>query len=140
MSKAGTKQNLKQSAAKRHAQERSNDKAVYITIIMVGLFLLGIGFLATEHWPWWIVGMIGAVLAMINYFAWRIVIGHKLQQWQRSLAKVPLRFVGYGIRGGKPLDAAKGEDPAKMALYVTAALSVLIVLGTWALVAQTLVR
>jgi hypothetical protein len=138
MSKHGTKTNLKRSAAKRHAQERSNDRAVYITIIMVGLFILAIGFLATEHWPWWIVGMIAAILIMINLFGWKVVAGRKLAPWQRSLAKVPLRFAGFGARCGKPLDAAKGEDSARMALYLTAAISIVIILATWALVARIL--
>jgi hypothetical protein len=136
MTKAGAKTNLKQSAARRHAEERSNDRAVYITIMMVGLFILGIAFLATDDWPWWIVGMLAAVLAMINYFGWKTVFGHKLAAWQRSLAKVPLRFVGFGTRSGKPLDAAKGEDAAKMALYVMAAMSVILLLGVWALIAM----
>lgn len=136
MSKAATKTNLKQSAAKRHAKERSNDKAVYITIIMVGLFILGVWFLASDSWPWAIVGMIGATLIMINLFGWKIIMGHKLAPWQRSLAKIPLRFVGYGTRRGKPLDAAHQSDTARMALYLAGALSVVIILGVWAAIAQ----
>jgi len=139
MSKAGAKTNLKQSAAQRYAKERSDDRAIYVTIIMVGLFVLGLAFLAfPDDWPWWLVGMTAAVLAMINLFGWKAASGSKLSAWQRSLAKIPLRFVGFGSRGGKPLDAAHGEDSAKMALYVTGAISIVVLLALWAMIAQTI--
>jgi cytochrome b len=138
MSKAGTKSNIKQSAAKRHAAERSNDRAVYISMLIVGAFILVLMWATMEgsQWMWGIVGMLLATCILINLYTFRIIRGGKLSQWQRSLAKIPLRFVGYGTKGGKPIDAAKGEDAAKMVLYVTAALSVLLVLGAWALVSR----
>lgn len=136
MSKHGSKSNMKQSAAKRHAQDRSMDRAIYISIVMVAAFVLFIWFMVADTWPWAIVGFLLAVLGMINFFTWKVIQGQPLAVWQRSLAKLPLRFVGYGTRGGKPIDAAKGQDAAKMALYLTAAISVVIVLASWAVVAR----
>ena len=52
-----------------------------------------------------------------------------MPHWRQALARLPLRVVGYGRRGGKPLEAARGHVEAKTMLLVSIATSVVIILA-----------
>lgn len=119
----------KQEAVRRRAAQRENDRGVYATIIMVGVFGLFLWFIAShETFPHAVVGYVVAVLGMINVFAWKACRGSDLSMWQRSLAKIPLRFAGYGTKGGKPLTAAHDQQDAMMMFYLSLAVSVVLIL------------
>ncbi|MCH8343616.1 MAG: hypothetical protein IH983_06485 [Planctomycetes bacterium] len=61
--------------------------------------------------------------------------GRRLAGWQQSLARLPLRWAGYGTKEGRPLEAARGSPRAKIVLLLSIATSILIiVLLTWLLI------
>ena len=113
-----------------------SDKAVWIAIGMVGLFVIALWYLVSrETWRHGVVGYLIAVAFLVNFYAWRVSTGHHLLAWQQPLARLPLRWVGYGTKGGKPLDAARGSAGARTMVVVSIAFStVLIVVATWVLV------
>lgn len=131
MSRTAVKSDRKNKVAvQKRAQQRENDRGVYATILMVGAFGLFLWFLiSADTFPHAVVGYVLCVLGMTTFFTWKACRGIELSMWQRALAKVPLRFVGYGTKGGKPVTAAHSQQDAMMAFYLTLALSVVIVLA-----------
>jgi hypothetical protein len=72
-------------------------------------------------------GYIFAVAYLINLYAFQVYRGKRLENWQQSLARIPLRFVGYGAKGGKPLEAAHHHQETKNALLMSIVISAAIV-------------
>ena len=112
------------------------DGAVWIGLAMIGVFAVALWYLISkETWRHGVVGYVIAVALLLNLYVWRACTGRSLARWQKSLAKVPLRLAGYGARGGKPLEAAKGSPRARTMLFLSIATSaVVIVLATWLLI------
>ncbi len=108
------------------------DGGVYIGILMIGAFgiwLFTILSDSTDAWKHGLLGYVIAVAFLVNYSAWQVCAGTAIVGWRQSLARLPLRCVGYGTRGGKPLAAAHGSDRAKMMLFVSIATSFMVVLA-----------
>jgi len=108
------------------------DGGVYIGILMIGAFgiwLFTILSDSTDAWKHGLLGYVIAVAFLVNYSAWQVCAGTAIVGWRQSLARLPLRCVGYGTRGGKPLAAAHGSDRAKMMLFVSIATSFVAVLA-----------
>ncbi|MHC4429870.1 MAG: hypothetical protein ACYS0D_14915 [Planctomycetota bacterium] len=124
--------------AKRPTATRPDlpDGAVYIGVAMIGVFAIALWYLVSrETWKHGIIGYLIAVAFLLNLYTWRACAGRPLIRWQRSLAKLPLRWVGYGTRGGKPLDAAHGSPRARAMLFVSiATCAAIIALVTWLLI------
>lgn len=112
------------------ARRRLPDGAVYIGILMIGVFALALWYIVSEETVrHGLVGYVIAVAILVNLYTWRACTGRSLAAWQRSLARLPLRFAGYGSRGGKPLEAAKGSPRARMMLFMTIACSAIVIVG-----------
>ena len=114
----------------RPARATTNDGGVYIGVVMIGAFGIWLFTIVTDSA--WIQGLLGYVIAvtfLVNLYTWRVCAGKSLVGWQRSLARLPLRFVGYGTRGGKPLEAAHGSQRAKSILFVSIAASAVAIVG-----------
>ncbi len=87
---------------------------------------------------WWIAdqdswrsGLIGYIIALaflVNLNGWRAYLGRHLSGWQQALARLPLRCVGYGTKGGRPIEAAHGAPSVQMILFVSLAASAVIIL------------
>jgi len=105
------------------------DGGVYIGILMIGAFGVWLIAIATGDWKQGLLGYIIAVAFLVNLSAWQVCRGKTIVGWKQSLARLPLRCVGYGTRGGKPLAAAHGSDRAKMMLSVSIATSFVAVLA-----------
>ena len=105
------------------------DGGVYIGILMIGAFGVWLIAIATGDWKQGLLGYIVAVAFLVNLSAWQVCGGKTIVGWKQSLARLPLRCVGYGTRGGKPLAAAHGSDRAKMMLFVSIATSFVAVLA-----------
>ena len=112
------------------------DGAVWIGIAMIGVFAVALWYLVSrDTWRHGVVGYVIAVAVLLNLYTWRACQGRPLVRWQQSLARLPLRFAGYGTPGGKPLEAAKGSGRARMMLFLSVATSmVVIALVTWLLI------
>ncbi len=129
MSKSTAKGHRKKSAAP--PARRTNDAAIYGGFLLIGAFvtfqvaLLSAGTL----WREVALGYLMALAVLVNLYTWQAWQGKRLARWQQSLARLPLRFAGYGTRGGQPLEAAHGSRRAMMVLLVSIATSMVLIVG-----------
>lgn len=119
--------------------EGIGDGAVYFLFVTLGVC---IGFFAWliaggSAVPW-IVGYVLAVLWLLNMSVVKAYRGGSMAPWQKSLARLPLRPAGFGVRGGKPVEAAHGEPVVRTALITTACVSVAIAAVGLAVMARVL--
>lgn len=117
------------------ASTASADIGLFVGLALIGAFGVFLLVLMTEM-PW-TSGLLGFVMVMaflINLSAAQAVGGETDLGWRKGLARLPLRFAGYGARGGKPIEAAKGSERAKAIVFVSIAISVIIVaaMSYWA--------
>ncbi len=105
------------------------DGAVYIGVAMVGVFGVWLWAIVAPpgYWKHGLMGYVIAVLVLVNLAAWRICLGNHLPPWQQSLARLVLRWAGYGTPGGRPLDAAHGSGRAKSMLLVSLGVSLAVI-------------
>ena len=116
------------------------DGGVCIGILMIGAFGIWLYVIISDGTDAWKHGLIGYAIAvgfLVNFYAWQVCAGRTIAGWKQSLARLPLRCVGYGTRGGKPLSAAHGSDRAKMMLFVSIATTFALVAGLTMLLIQT---
>ncbi len=134
MSKTPVRSHRKRSAARR--ARRGSDLAIYGGLLLIGVFATFLSALVSwEHWQQVALGYLIAMTLLVNFYAWQACRGRRLAGWQQSLARLALRWSGFGTARGRPLEAAKGSNRAKMMLMVSIATSVvLIVLLTWLLI------
>jgi hypothetical protein len=110
----------------RHA----SDATIYAGLGLIGLFVLALSIpLFQGHWRETLVAYLAVIAAMIQLYAWRAYASRPLAHWQKALARVPLRFVGYGGRDGRPIEAAHGHAEARRAIMVCGVVSLLIIAG-----------
>lgn len=108
-----------------------NDPAVYSAFILVGAFIVFLVYLVDLAITWQAaaLGYCMALAFLINLYAASAYRGKHLDGWQKSLARIPLRFAGYGRRGGKPIEAAHDSPRVKAAVFVSVAVSVVMLLA-----------
>ncbi|MHC4992797.1 MAG: hypothetical protein ACYTGC_17635 [Planctomycetota bacterium] len=116
------------------------DHTIYAGLIMIGVFvvLLSIPLLQGDHWPEVAVGYLAAMAYLANLYAFRAYRGAHLANWQGALARIPLRFVGFGGGGGKPIEAARGHARAAKAIVVSIVVSLVIIVVAAILLVPTL--
>ncbi len=119
--------------------EGIGDGAVYFLFVTLGVC---IGFFAWliaggSAVPW-VVGYVLAVLWLLNMSVVKAYRGGSMAPWQKSLARLPLRPAGFGVRGGKPVEAAHGEPVVRTALITTACVSLAIAAVGLAVMARVL--
>jgi hypothetical protein len=140
MSRAAIRARIKKADARRAREHRhskpkpvrrTSDQAIYLGLGLVGGFLVILVWLLTDarYWREVLLGYLIAVGWLINLYTFQVYRGVHLPNWKQALARVPLRFAGYGTRDGKPLDAARNQPNAKLALLVSIAACVAVVLG-----------
>lgn len=105
------------------------DRTVYFLAILIGGFGVVIACLLTSerymlHLAF---GYIALVLYTINLEGWMAYRAKPRSDWRRVLAKLPLMPVGFGTKGGKPLDAAHGQPAVRKALIVFGLISVVLI-------------
>ena len=126
---------MTKSAARKHASKGkpraapAPDGAVYGGLLLIGIFGVGLWYIfgGEGSWKHGVTGYLIAVLVLINLYTWRVYVGTHLLPWQQSLARLSLRWAGYGTKGGRPLDAAHGSRPARIMLVLTMITSVVVV-------------
>ncbi len=129
MTKSHSHSGSKKTPARAHPRGQSPpDGAVYIGLVMIGVFAMVLWYLVFEEtWTHGLIGYVIAVAVLVNLYTWRVTQGRRLANWQQSLARLPLRWVGYGIPGGRPLEAAKASARARAMLAVSVATSVVMI-------------
>lgn len=98
-----------------------SDRAIYGGFILVGFFIVVIAWLFTDgrYWREVVLGYLLAIAYLLNFYTIQVYRGKHLANWKQALARVPLRFVGYGTKEGKPLEAAHDHPATRTALLVS---------------------
>lgn len=116
---------------KPHAPKPMTDRAIYLGFLIVGFFVVALAWLffdgQKQYWGVIALGYVAAVAYLVNFYTFQVYRGKHLDNWQQALARLPLRFVGYGTKGGKPLEAAHDHEETKKALFVSIAVSAAVV-------------
>ena len=130
------KKNQPRHARELRAKARSrqprvtSDRAIYGLTILVGFFFTVIASLLLEgHWREPLFIYIVGLAYLITATTWAIYRGRHLPNWQQAMARIPLRFAGYGTPQGKPLEAAHDQPNTRSAFLASAVISILIVIG-----------
>lgn len=117
-------------------QRKTSERAIYMGAVIVGFFavMLASLFMGLEYWPVLSVAYLALIAYIIAFGAWQVYRGKHLAHWHQAMAKLPLRFVGYGTKEGRPLDAAHDHPEVFKALsiFVIVSLIILAGLGYWA--------
>jgi hypothetical protein len=134
MSKAQRKPAARKPAARAPSGRRgAPDGAVYIGLVMIGVFGVWLWSILTpetvDSWKHALLVYLIIVLALVNLSTWRVYFGGRLANWQKSLARLSLRWAGYGTRGGRPLAAAHGSRSAKVMLLLAMVTSVVVIVA-----------
>jgi len=127
MSKHSGKTRRRKTQGRKNEESYTSDRSRYIVFVMIGLAVTALGWLLAEpYWSAFALGYLVLLAYLINVHAYQAYRGRSMAQWQRSLARVPLRFAGYGTRHGKPLEAAHHARRAMTTVWVSVAVSVVI--------------
>ena len=102
---------------------------MYIAFVLGGAFAMLLWWIADQDsWKSGLIGYVIALAFLVNLHGWRAYLGRHLSGWQQALARLPLRCVGYGTKGGRPIEAAHGAPSVQMILFVSLAASAVIIL------------
>jgi hypothetical protein len=108
----------------------TSDRAIYAGVILIGFFFTAIVWLLMDaHWREPVILYVAGVAYFIVLAAFAIYRGKHIPNWQQAMAKIPLRFVGYGTKNGKPLEAAHGQDNTRNAVLVSMIVALVVVGG-----------
>jgi hypothetical protein len=140
--KAAKQRHRRPHAPKPPGSRPMSDKAVYIGIGIVGLFTVLLGWLFTDGLYWQAVALAYILLVayLINLATFQVYRGKEVSNLQQSLARLPLRFIGYGTKEGKPLEAAHDHPETRTALLASILISALVIAALAALVIPALIR
>lgn len=108
-----------------------SDRAVYWGVLIVGLFVVLLGWMLSESafWRQTAIGYFALAVLNINFAGWDLYRGKKLSDWKQSLAKIPLRSLGYGKKDGKPLETAHDQPAVRARMLAFGVLSVIVVIA-----------
>jgi hypothetical protein len=132
MSKPSAKsQRKKRSPGRKPTGPTTSDLSIYIGLLMIGgAIVLGAYLLTTgAYWREVALGYLALMAFFINLYALGAYHGKRMANWQQALARLPLRFVGYGTRHGKPLAAAHNAAAARKMIGISMVASVIILIG-----------
>ncbi len=129
MTKSASRGHTKRSSKKRASRRTVPDGGVYIAFVIGGAFAMLLWWIADrDSWKSGLIGYLIALAFLVNLNGWRAYRGRHLSGWQQALARLPLRCVGYGAKGGRPIETAHGAPNARMILFVSLAVSAVIIL------------
>ena len=134
---------MSKSSSKSHHKKRAPGNTAKRSVIPDGgiyTFIVGVGAIgmvfwwatSRDDWQYGLVGYLIIVAALVNINAWKACKGYHLSSWQRSLARLPLRCVGYGTKSGHLIENAKGHHNAIVMVLVSIIFSIgVILLLSW---------
>lgn len=118
------------SKARPHQPKVTSDRAIYGGVILIGFFFTILGWMLMDaHWREPLIIYIAAMAYIIVLATFAVYRGKHIPNWQQALARIPLRFVGYGTKDGKPLEAAHGQANTRNALLMSMIVSLAVVGG-----------
>lgn len=118
----------------------ARDRTIYIGILVITLFAM---FLATmligiEQWPITALAAVVVLSWLVNWHAFLAARGTQMAHWKQALARLPLRCVGYGSKGGRPIEAARDEPAAMKMVIISSLVSVVIIAVMAVLIVPTI--
>lgn len=130
------------SKSKKHsnrpASPKVNDVGMLGGIVLIGIFVALLGmFSGPGNVTRFIYFYALLVIALINLSVWQMVLRGRVAPILKPLARLPLRFVGFGLPKTRPLEAAKGEPAARQAAIVTTVVSLIVIVGAALFVFRT---
>jgi hypothetical protein len=118
------------SPQKKPPERTISDRSFYLGFMFIGAFLIGLVWLATGgHWKEPLLAYCLLLCLMTVSYAYRACRGEHLPPWRQSLAKLILRWAGYGTKDGKPIDAAHDAPAAKKAVGFGAVACLVVLAG-----------
>ena len=132
MSKTSAKTHRKKKSPGRQTTgSTTSDLSIYIGLLMIGGAIVLAALLLTEarYWREVALGYLVLMAFFINLYALGAYHGKRMANWQQALARLPLRFAGYGTKRGKPLTAAHNAAAARKMIAISIILSVIILIG-----------
>jgi hypothetical protein len=108
-----------------------SDHAIYLGVAVIGLFTTILAWLFTDGRLWGAIGLVYVALVfyLINFYTFQAYRGKHLGNVSGALARVPLRFVGYGTKEGKPLEAAHDHPETRNALLLCLLICLVVLAG-----------
>lgn len=110
----------------------TSDRGIYLGFIIIGgaVVLLAVLLSAGEGslTGWATLGYVALLAWLTITSAFAAYRGRDLPPWRRSLARLPLRCVGYGTKGGKPISAAHDAPAARKVIIASVVFSVIVLL------------
>jgi len=145
MSKSSAKRSKQRSKKKRGGPPQikptppASDRTIYAGLILIGLFFVLLASLASGgYWEEYTILYVALLAWFVNFYAARVYLGVHMANWKQAMAKLPLRFVGYGTKKGKPLEAAHGHKEVRNALAFSIVISIAVIAGLWFLLSPEL--
>jgi hypothetical protein len=132
MSKTSAKSHRKKKApARRETGSTTSDLSIYIGLIMIGGAIVIGASLLTEGQHWREVALAYLILMafLVNLYAFGAYQGKRMANWQQAMARLSLRWAGYGTKHGKPLTAAHNARAARKMFIISLVVSVLILIA-----------
>lgn len=133
MSPSPGKRHRHKAKAARPTSRRARDRTIYLGLVIIGAAVVVLGFLLEGGWRTFTgslaVGYLALMAWLTNHSAYRAYRGQPMANWKQALARLPMRCVGFGAKGGKPLEAAHGAASAQRMIVISAVFSVLALAG-----------
>lgn len=134
MSKTSARRHRRPHVLKAKTLKPASDRVVYMGLFLIGFFTIALFWMFTSdspvpYWKSLALGYVTAIAFLMNLYAFQIYRGRHLENWKQALARVPLRFAGYGTKDGKPLEAAHDHPETRTALLMSILISAVILVG-----------
>lgn len=128
--RTGKHQQRKSSGGPAATAPRIADYQIYVGLLLILALAVFFTFLVVGgHLGPIVFGYTIGLAVLINLSAYRACAGRALAPWQQALARIPLRFAGYGTKHGRPLAAAHDAPAARRALLASIIVSLIILAG-----------
>ncbi len=134
MSTSSGKRHRHKAKPARPTSRLARDGTIYLGLVIIGGAVVVLGFLLAGGWRTPLtgglaVGYLALMAWLTNHSAYRAYRGQPMANWKRALARLPMRCAGFGVKGGKPLEAAHGAASALRMIVISAVFSVLVLTG-----------
>lgn len=128
-SRGGQRRKKRGSPPQIKPVKKASDASIYVGIVLIGMFFVVLAGLVAGG-SWWEFFLIYVVVLawMVNLFTFLAYQGVAMANWKQALARLPLRFAGYGTKAGKPLEAAHGRPGARTAMITCMIVSAAVIL------------
>ncbi len=133
MSTSPGKRHRHKAKAARPTSRQASDGTIYLGLVIIGAAVVVLGFLLDGGWHTLTgclaVGYLALMAWLTNHSAYRAYRGQPMANWKQALARLPMRCVGFCVKGGKPLEASHGAASALRMIVISAVFSVLVLTG-----------